>query len=155
MKNSQLTSNKQSYSEQLQNPKWQLLRLEILKRDKATCKLCGDKETTLHVHHKSYTWGKAPWDYPKNNFITLCKHCHSYVEELKKGGIEVPDPAKTIIVKVISQSGYSICAALSDKDGPFVNMMYVMDGKVATWFSCGPRILKEFMPILKKVAKNG
>lgn len=72
------------YSELLRHPKWQMKRLEILKRDKATCKLCRDKETELHVHHKQYTYGKNPWEYDNSILITLCKHCHGVVEYAKE-----------------------------------------------------------------------
>lgn len=72
-----------TYSEKLKHPKWQKKRLEILSRDKFTCKLCRDKETMLHVHHKEYWKNTEPWDYPNTNFITLCRHCHEEVEECK------------------------------------------------------------------------
>lgn len=68
---------KKSYSELLKDPRWQKKKTEILKRDKFTCRLCKDTETTLHVHHKEYINGNAPWDYPNDLLITLCEHCHS------------------------------------------------------------------------------
>ena len=43
-----------AYSEKLKNPKWQKKRLEILNRDNFTCIKCGDKETTLQIHHFKY-----------------------------------------------------------------------------------------------------
>lgn len=70
-----------TYSEKLKDPRWQKKRLEILKRDKFTCQLCGDKDTTLHVHHKSY--GNNPWESKNKNLITYCCHCHSIVEYYK------------------------------------------------------------------------
>jgi 5-methylcytosine-specific restriction endonuclease McrA len=33
---------KKTYSELLKSPKWQKKRLEIMSRDKFTCKKCGD-----------------------------------------------------------------------------------------------------------------
>lgn len=54
---------KLTYSDKLKSPKWQKKRLEIMKRDKFACKLCGDTETQLHVHHKEYINGNDPWDY--------------------------------------------------------------------------------------------
>lgn len=77
-----------TYSEKLTNPKWQKKRLEVLSRDQFTCCLCSDKENTLHVHHKTYKKGCEPWEYPLDNFQTLCKDCHFIVEE-NKGGFEV------------------------------------------------------------------
>jgi hypothetical protein len=69
-----------TYSEKLQNPLWQKKRLEVLSRDNFTCRMCSDTTTTLHVHHKSYTKGSDPWEYPLTNFITYCKDCHQIVE---------------------------------------------------------------------------
>lgn len=75
-------STKKTYGEKLKHPKWQMRRLEILSRDNATCQLCGDTETELQVHHKSY-YGE-PWDAPNEALVTICKHCHALVEELKR-----------------------------------------------------------------------
>jgi len=75
---------KKSYSELLKDPRWQKKRLEIFKRDKFTCKLCGDTETTLQVHHKEYIYGNDPWDYPNSMLVTLCEHCHHELEIFKK-----------------------------------------------------------------------
>jgi ribosomal protein L37AE/L43A len=65
-----------TYAEKLLDPKWQKKRLEILQRDNFTCQGCLDKESTLHVHHKTYIKGREPWDYDNYNFITLCETCH-------------------------------------------------------------------------------
>lgn len=75
---------KQSYSDKLKSPKWQKKRLEIMKRDKFTCKLCGDTETQLHVHHKEYIKGNDPWNYPNNLLVTICEHCHTEIEDILK-----------------------------------------------------------------------
>jgi len=80
---------KQSYSKKLQNPKWQKKRLEIMRRDKFKCKLCGDEETQLHVHHKEYFNGNDPWDYDNKFLITLCEDCHTEVEKIKKEDPEI------------------------------------------------------------------
>lgn len=68
---------KQTYNEKLQHPKWQIKRLEIIKRDGGKCLLCGDTETMLQIHHLKYTG--EPWDAPNEDLVTLCKHCHCYV----------------------------------------------------------------------------
>lgn len=65
-----------TYSENLQNPKWQKMRLKILERDEFSCQKCGDDNETLHVHHKHYLADKKPWEYPQELLITLCKVCH-------------------------------------------------------------------------------
>lgn len=64
------------YSELLKDPRWQRKRLEIMERDNWTCQKCGDKENTLHVHHKYYYPDNLPWDYPDYILITLCEECH-------------------------------------------------------------------------------
>lgn len=69
-----------SYSNKLKDPRWQKKRLEILERDKWTCQLCSDKETTLNIHHIKYT-GKNPWDAPMKDLITYCEVCHGFIEE--------------------------------------------------------------------------
>lgn len=73
-----------SYSELLKDPRWQKKRLEIFQRDNWTCFECGDAEKTLHCHHKRYISGKLPWDYPSENFLTLCEKCHDMEEWLKE-----------------------------------------------------------------------
>jgi hypothetical protein len=72
-----------TYSEKLKDPRWQRLRLEIMKRDDFSCQLCGSKTETLHVHHKYYLIGNDPWVYPDESLVTLCEGCHSQEEELK------------------------------------------------------------------------
>lgn len=74
----------QTYSEQLKDPKWQKKRLEVLTRDDWTCKDCGDKESSLQVHHKHYEYGKKPWDYELDILVTLCENCHKGITEYKK-----------------------------------------------------------------------
>lgn len=74
---------KNTYSEKLKHPKWQKKRLVILQRDDFKCCMCSDTESTLHVHHKNYIWGKNPWEYDDDNFQTLCELCHKAVEKIK------------------------------------------------------------------------
>lgn len=100
-----------SYSEKLKHPMWQKRRLEILTRDNFTCKLCGDTETTLHIHHKEYQKGKDPWDYPDHVLDTLCMHCHRVVEEAKDYGDYIK------VVKVLDTCGHShYIAYLRERD---------------------------------------
>lgn len=82
---------KKSYSEKLKNPRWQKKRLEIMKRDNFKCRLCGDTETTLNVHHLTYTNGNDPWEYDNKELITLCEHCHCEIEHLTKKDDEFND----------------------------------------------------------------
>lgn len=84
---------KLSYSEKLQDPRWQKKRLEILSRDKFKCTICGDGKQTLHIHHKIYNGNTSPWNYKKSDLATLCKTCHSQEHSnitLIDGGILKP-----------------------------------------------------------------
>lgn len=65
-----------TYSEKLRDPRWQRKRLEILNRDDFTCRDCGDKDHTLHIHHCLYGRGKEPWEAPADELRTLCEECH-------------------------------------------------------------------------------
>ena len=73
------------YSDKLKDPRWQKRRLEILQRDNWACVLCGDKESTLNVHHWSYSPGIEPWGYPDENLSTLCTNCHDAETEYRRG----------------------------------------------------------------------
>lgn len=72
-----------TYSEKLKDPRWQRRRLEILNRDEFTCRDCGDKENTLHVHHCTRIGGKEPWEYIDGDLRTLCWKCHEEREAIE------------------------------------------------------------------------
>lgn len=74
---------KETYSNKLKNPEWQKKRLEILSRDNFMCQACYNTKNTLHVHHLDYIYGKEPWEYDGNYFITLCEDCHEEVSKQK------------------------------------------------------------------------
>lgn len=78
-------NNMSAYFAKLKDPRWQKKRLEILNRDQFTCRLCDDKESTLHVHHVWYERGADPWDYPENCLITLCENCHEELHVARIG----------------------------------------------------------------------
>lgn len=65
-----------AYVEKLRDPRWQKKRLEVLNRDDFTCRHCGAKDKTLHIHHGFYMDGKEPWQYPTDSLTTLCLDCH-------------------------------------------------------------------------------
>lgn len=86
------------FRDQYKHPNWQKKRLEILNRDKFTCQKCGDKETTLHVHHIKYYKNRKVWDYKNSDLITLCSDCHeliSYHNDMRS-----VDFKKALIIKV-------------------------------------------------------
>lgn len=89
-----------TYAEKLKHPKWQRKRLEILSRDNFKCRLCGDEETELHVHHKEYHNGCEPWEYENSLLVTLCKHCHFITEDaVVENKIEVLQVMRTFVDK--------------------------------------------------------
>lgn len=65
-----------SYSDLLNTIDWDIKRHHIFKRDNYKCQKCGSVQE-LVLHHKEYEPNKLPWDYPDENFITLCNNCHS------------------------------------------------------------------------------
>ena len=69
-----------TYQEKLKDPRWQKKRLEILEKHKWTCCICGDKESTLHVHHLKYN--DDPWDVPDDYLIVLCDKCHKNIHKI-------------------------------------------------------------------------
>jgi hypothetical protein len=90
-------TQKHTYSEKLKNPKWQKKRLEILNRDKFTCRNCGDNENPLNVHHIAYNYEH----YETNNslLITLCEDCHNKETEQLK--IQISK-----LIKSLKESGF-------------------------------------------------
>ena len=73
-----------SYQADLQDPRWQRKRLEIFQRDAFECIRCGDRETTLVVHHRSYHL--RPWDCPDFDLETLCQPCHQAEHAVQDDG---------------------------------------------------------------------
>lgn len=66
-----------TYQQKLLDPRWQRKRLEAMEKAEFACEMCGDKESTLHVHHKQYIKGREPWEYEIGQLAVLCKDCHS------------------------------------------------------------------------------
>lgn len=88
-----------TYSALLRHPKWQKKRLEILDRDNFVCQICGDTETTIHVHHRYYKNGKKPWEYDNRALVALCENCHEHeTENLKKN--------QNMLIEELSHWGY-------------------------------------------------
>lgn len=117
---------KKNYSDKLKNPKWQKKRLEVFDRDKFSCKLCGDKETTLNVHHKKYIQGREPWEYENSELITLCEDCHKVVSIVSQSPVN-GEPIAAYKYKLNSMDGIAVVMSyrkfsfifVFDKDGVF------------------------------------
>jgi len=67
---------KDEFEKQIKSPQWQKRRLEIMQIDNFTCQMCGDKESTLNVHHIHYSDDRNYWEYDDWELITLCERCH-------------------------------------------------------------------------------
>jgi hypothetical protein len=68
-----------TYKEQLKHPKWQKKRLEIMSRDKWTCRACGNMDNMLQVHHLYYMPNNKAWEYDNEAYVTLCWECHEQI----------------------------------------------------------------------------
>lgn len=69
-----------TYSEKLKDPRWQQKRLEVMQSAGFKCQMCGDAESTLHIHHVNYRKGAKPWEYELHELKCFCEHCHEQVE---------------------------------------------------------------------------
>lgn len=69
-----------TYSEKLLDPRWQKRRLELLEAAGWTCRECGTKTQTLHVHHGHYKRAADPWNYPDDVMHILCEECHGEMQ---------------------------------------------------------------------------
>jgi hypothetical protein len=64
------------YREQWKDPRWQKKRLEAMQEAQWECEKCGDKGTTLNVHHRRYVKGRMVWEYELAELAVLCEPCH-------------------------------------------------------------------------------
>ena len=94
-----------AYQQKLKSPNWQRKRLEILQRDNFTCKLCGDTEQSLHVHHEKYDGD--PWNIPNEHLTTLCSDCHSITHELEE--YKIKKVGKDPIAEEMCVYAYAYC----------------------------------------------
>lgn len=69
-------NRRSSYAQKLLDPRWQKKRLEVMSYRDFACEICGDTESTLHVHHKQYLKGFEPWDYQVDQLACICESCH-------------------------------------------------------------------------------
>lgn len=127
-----------NYAELLRSPQWQKKRLEIMQRDNFTCQSCGSTQKTLTVHHKYYTNGCAPWDYPDECYITLCEDCH----ENEHGLAPTPKIGKFYTYSHSDYDNYMLCFDI-DKNNNIVYLFGIDSGAGdAAWINAMP--LSEF-----------
>jgi 5-methylcytosine-specific restriction endonuclease McrA len=107
-----------SYQDKLLDPRWQRKRLQILARDNFTCQQCFDARSTLHVHHTIYKPDTDPWDYPDEDYTTLCENCHqnSLTENDKKRDREFfEDIAEELLSKPYTKEASLLLDKLIEK----------------------------------------
>lgn len=80
--------SKQTYWQKLKDPRWQKMRLNVLSKNDFHCEICGNGESTLHVHHKEYIKGREPWEYEISQLSAICDECHGFIHDTE-------DPLKT------------------------------------------------------------
>jgi 5-methylcytosine-specific restriction endonuclease McrA len=65
-----------NYSEKLQDPRWQKLRLKIMDAASFRCEDCKAGDKQLEIHHTAYIAGKLPHEYDIALLMCLCADCH-------------------------------------------------------------------------------
>ena len=107
-----------TYKEKLRDPRWQQKRLRVMERDGWTCKVCGDKSTTLNVHHKRYQKGAEPWEYGDEKLMTICEACHHSLRLIDDNQANAADTIYTAfqLFSMRLMDGHLGAAALSYND---------------------------------------
>lgn len=75
-----------SYSDALQDPRWQKRRLEILSAADWACEDCGRKDRAFDIHHNFYirAFRNQPWRYENDLVMALCKPCHKFRQDFEE-----------------------------------------------------------------------
>ena len=75
--------HKGSTAKQRRSKKYLRWRVAVFRRDRHTCKKCGQKGGHLNAHHFK-PWALFPESrFDINNGITLCSKCHTYIHKVK------------------------------------------------------------------------
>jgi hypothetical protein len=72
-----------TYKEQLKDPRWQRLRLQILDAANWGCEDCGRRDLELHVHHCAYMPRRAAFEHKHDLLMALCYECHERRQRLE------------------------------------------------------------------------
>lgn len=95
-----------NYAAQLKDRRWWDKRTEILMRDYFHCTQCGcDANNILEVHHLDYIKGRLAWEYSNDNFLTLCRKCHSQ-EQFRA-------PAEAQLLNILKREGFLVSDLLA------------------------------------------
>lgn len=110
-----------TYRDQLRDPRWQKKRLEALEASGWECENCGDKTTTLHVHHKRYVKGRMAWEYEKEELSVLCEPCHEQEHEDRK-----------VLEWMLSECGTGSISAVVGLVGGYLDALLLVDPGTAS-----------------------
>lgn len=118
-----------TYTEKLQDPRWQKKRLEVFNRDNWTCRSCGDTTTQLEIHHVEYFDGLEPWEYPDHMLKTLCHTCHKKEQERPK--------YEQYLIQSLLSAGFTAndllaMSVMITNDGPFKKFLFKITRQFAT-----------------------
>ncbi len=86
----------------------------------------GAKKVILQIHHKLYYWNRLPWEYTRQDLLTLCHECHMKVHS-EHTIFMYKDETKTLKVQA---AGCSKCGGT----GYLKEYNYYMNG---VCFECG------------------
>lgn len=89
-----LSQSDLEFRAQWKDPRWQKKRLEVMQDANWECENCGDKATTLNVHHKRYIKGRKVWEYERELLVCLCEPCH-----------EVEHQQKELLLRILVEAG--------------------------------------------------
>lgn len=74
-------AQKEAYAKYLNTDHWKMVREGALQYARNTCQVCGIKEVTLNVHHKTYkNLGKERMD----DLVVMCESCHKAIHGIKE-----------------------------------------------------------------------
>lgn len=151
---------KMTYSEQLRHPNWQRKRLEVMEDAGFQCEGCGDKESTLNVHHRRYVKGRMAWEYERKELACLCEQCHQEEHEHREllDRLLVSDQGSIVIEAIGLLGGYldgdlAIDPDLADEARSVGDRFFDL-GVLVSIIPWGPRSYLRIIDFLKLESMN-
>ncbi len=136
-----------TYAQKLKDPRWQKKRLQVFERAGFECEFCGDKDSTLHAHHRAYVKGREPWDYDEFEIACLCENCHRATHADREVLTESLNKARLDVNVCFSDTLLAGFIDAYTHDGPFDMIMYdgeYIDG-VAHYFKVPSSLIHGLM----------
>lgn len=109
-----------TYSTYLRSPLWQIVRKEVLRRDKYKCQAKGCKRKAQEVHHLSYSIATLVGR-NAGMMVSLCRDCHEECEFDSKGNKLTAVESR---IKI-----FSMVTGIERKKG-------VSDIRIGAWYQC-------------------